>query len=102
MPKYKKEKMTNGKWLYAFCDPHPAFEQECAYVNSAAKKEKYDSKRYEELKSRFGLVVFQSKSDLDPLIIYMAYLGRWEMETMFDHERAVVNFRGRHKNLPNA
>lgn len=88
---YKKVKMTNGKWLYAFRDPHLAFEQECAYVNSASKKEKYDSKRYEELKPRFGLVVFQSKSDLDPLTIYMAYLGRWEIETMFDLYKNIVD-----------
>lgn len=87
---YKKVKMTNGKWLYAFRDPHLAFEQECAYINSAEKNEKYDSKRYEELKPRFGLVVFQSKSDLEPLIIYMAYLGRWEIETMFDLYKNIV------------
>lgn len=88
---YKKAKMDNGKWLYAFRDPHLAFEQECAYVNSSAKKEKYDAKRYEELKPRFGLVVFQSKSDLDPLTIYMAYLGRWEIETMFDLYKNIVD-----------
>lgn len=88
---YKKVKMSNGKWLYAFRDPHLAFEQECAYVYSAAKKEKYNAQRYEELKPRFGLVVFQSKSDLNPLIIYMAYLGRWEIETMFDLYKNIVD-----------
>lgn len=87
---YKKVKMANGKWLYAFRDPHLAYEQECAYVNSAEKKEKYDSKRYGALKPRFGLVVFQSKSNLEPLIIYMAYLGRWEIETMFDLYKNIV------------
>lgn len=87
---YKKQRMDNGKWLYAFRDPHLAFEQECAYVNSAAKKEKFDSKRYEEIKPRFGLVVFQSKSDIDPLTIYMAYLGRWEIETLFDLYKNIV------------
>ncbi len=88
---YKKSRMSNGKWLYAFRDPHLAFEQECAYVNSAAKKERYDAQRYDELKPRFGLVVFQSKSDLDPLTIYMAYLGRWEIETMFDLYKNLID-----------
>lgn len=88
---YKKAKMSNGKWLYAFRDPRLAFEQECAYVNSAARKDKYSPERYEELKPRFGLVVFQSKSDLDPLVIYMAYLGRWEIETMFDLYKNIVD-----------
>lgn len=80
---FKKVKMANGKWLYAFRDPRMAFEQECAYVQSSSSKNKYDGERYQQLKPRFGLVVFQSKSNLDPLTIYMAYLGRWEIETMF-------------------
>lgn len=88
---FKKVKMTNGKHLYAFRDPQLAFEQECAYVNSAAKKDKYDSARYEELKPRFGLVVFQSKSDLDPLNIYLAYLGRWEIETLFNLYKNIID-----------
>lgn len=88
---YKKVRMTNGKWLYAFRDPRLAFEQECSYVQSAASKDKYDSGRYQELKPRFGLVVFQSKDDLDPLIIYMAYLGRWEVETLFDLYKNIVD-----------
>ena len=79
----KKARMGNGKWLYAFRDPRLAFEQECAYVHSSSSKDKYDSGRYQQLRPRFGLVVFRSKSDLDPLTIYMAYLGRWEIETMF-------------------
>lgn len=88
---FKKTKMTNGKWLYAFRDPRMAFEQECAYVQSASSKDSYDAGRYQQLKPRFGLVVFQSKSDLDPLVIYMAYLGRWEIETMFDLYKNIVD-----------
>lgn len=60
-------------------------------MQSAASKDKYDSVRYQELKPRFGLVVFQSKDDLEPLIIYMAYLGRWEVETLFDLYKNIVD-----------
>lgn len=88
---YKKARMDNGKWLYAFRDPRLAFEQECSYVNSAACKENYDPQRYQQLKPRFGLVVFQSKSDLDPLVIYQAYLGRWEIETLFDLYKNIID-----------
>lgn len=80
---FKKTRMDNGKWLYAFRDPHLACEQEQAYVLSAAKKDKFDTQRYDELYKRFGLVVFQSKADLEPLTIYKAYMGRWEIETLF-------------------
>lgn len=88
---FKKTRMDNGKFLYAFRDPLLAFEQECAYVQSAAKKDKFSSARYGELKPRFGLVVFQSKSDLDPLAIYLAYLGRWEIEILFNLYKNIID-----------
>lgn len=88
---FKKTRMGNGKYLYAFRDPRLAFEQECAYVNSAAKKDRYNSERYEELKPRFGLVVFQSKSDLDPMTIYLAYMGRWEIEILFNLYKNIID-----------
>lgn len=88
---FKKVRMDNGKWLYAFRDPHTACEQEQAYVISAAKKDKFSKERYEELSSRFGLVVFQSKADLDPLVIYKAYLGRWEIEILFNLFKNIID-----------
>lgn len=88
---FKKTRMDNGKWLYAFRDPHLACEQEQAYVISAAKKDRFSTERYGELSSRFGLVVFQSKADLDPLVIYKAYLGRWEIEILFNLFKNIID-----------
>ena len=88
---YKKVKMTNGKWLYAFRDPRCAYEQESAYVRSAAAKDAFSAERYEELYSRFGLIVFQSKANLDPLTIYQAYLGRWEIEVLFNLYKNIID-----------
>lgn len=88
---FRKTRMDNGKWLYAFRDPHTACEQEQAYVLSAAGKDKFSTERYEQLSSRFGLVVFQSKADLDPLVIYMAYLGRWEIEILFNLFKNIID-----------
>lgn len=88
---FRKTRMDNGKWLYAFRDPHAACEQEQAYVLSAAGKDRFSTERYEELSSRFGLVVFQSKADLDPLVIYMAYLGRWEIEILFNLFKNIID-----------
>lgn len=88
---YKKARMDNGKWLYAFRDPHMACEQEQAYVLSAAKNDKFSTERYQQLSNRFGLVVFQSKSDLDPLVIYKAYRSRWEIEVLFNLYKNIVD-----------
>lgn len=80
---YKKERMSNGKFLYSFRDPKAASEQEIGYVQQANKKNNFKAENYAEKKSLFGLIVFKSKADLDPLIVYLAYAQRWSVETLF-------------------
>lgn len=80
---YKKVKMKNGKYLYSFRDPKMAYEQEVGYVEKAEKKENFIPANYAQKKSTFGLIVFKSKADLDPLDVYLAYIQRWEIETLF-------------------
>ena len=80
---YKKVKMKNGKFLYSFRDPKMAYEQEVGYVEKAEKKEAFSAENYAQKKSTFGLIVFKSKANLDPLDVYLAYAQRWEIETMF-------------------
>lgn len=80
---YKKVKMKNGKFLYSFRDPKMAYEQEVGYVEKAEKKDAFSAENYAQKKSTFGLIVFKSKADLDPLDVYLAYAQRWEIETMF-------------------
>lgn len=88
---YKKVRMTNGKYLYSFRDPKMAYEQEVAYVQQADKHESFDGEKYVEKKSLFGLVVFKSKSNLDPLTVYLAYSLRWQIEVMFDHYKNIID-----------
>ena len=88
---YKKVRMKNGKYLYAFRDAKSAYEQEVGYVERAEKKENFSSKDYEQKRKRFGLIVFQSKRNLEPLNVYLAYLGRWEIEVFFDHYKNIVD-----------
>ena len=80
---YKKVKMKNGKFLYSFRDPKMAYEQEVGYVEKAEKKDTFNADNYAQKRSTFGLIVFKSKADLDPLDVYLAYAQRWEIETMF-------------------
>ena len=89
---YKKVRMANGKWLYAYRDTRSAFEQETGYIERASKKKGgMDSAKYLEKKSRFGLIVFQCKDNLDPLLVYQAYLGRWDIEVMFDMYKNIID-----------
>ena len=83
--------MSNGKYLYAFRDPKMAYEQEVAYVQQAQKKEAFDSGKYIEKKSLFGLIVFKSKKNLDPLTVYLAYSQRWQIETMFNLYKNIID-----------
>ncbi len=88
---YKKEKMSNGTWLYSFRDPRMAYEQEVGYVQLADKKEKFDAGKYQEKKSLFGLIVFKCKKDLDPLVVYLAYAQRWDIEVLFDMYKNIMD-----------
>ena len=80
---YKKQKMANGKYLYSFRDPKAASEQEIGYVQNANKKDNFKAESYVEKKGLFGLIVFKSKANLDPLTVYLAYSQRWSVETLF-------------------
>lgn len=89
---FKKVRMANGKYLYAYRDTRSAFEQETGYIERASKKKNgMDPQKYLEKKGRFGLIVFQCKEDLDPLDVYLAYLGRWEIEVMFDMYKNIID-----------
>ena len=37
------------------------------------------------------MIVFESKSDLNPLEVYRAYAGRWEIEIMFDLYKNLID-----------
>ncbi len=89
---FKKSRMKNGKWLYAFRDTRAAFEQETGFIERAAKKKSgMDSDKYRQKKSRFGLIVFQCKDDLEPLVVYLAYKGRWTIEVLFGTYKNIID-----------
>lgn len=87
----KKVKMSNGKFLYSFRDPKAAMEQEVGYIAKAKKKNKFDSERYYGKKPEFGLIVFESKTDMDPLLVYRAYAQRWDIEVFFDFYKNIID-----------
>ena len=48
------------------------------------KKGTYSEEKYLDKQNEFGLIVFESNKDLDPLEAYEAYSKRWEIEIMFN------------------
>ena len=64
-------------------DPKMAYEQEVGYVEKAEKKDTFNAENYAQKKSTFRFIVFKSKADLDPLDVYLAYVQRWGIDTMF-------------------
>lgn len=88
---FKKVKMSNGKFLYSFRDPKMAMEQEVGYIAKAKKKDKFDVEKYNAKKSEFGLIVFESRTDTTPLIIYKAYAQRWDIEVFFDFYKNIID-----------
>lgn len=96
---YKKARMQNGKYMYAFRNPKMASEQEIAYVQQGKKNGTFDAEKYAAKKSLFGLIVFKSKANLNPLVVYQAYSQRWAIETFFNlykniMDRDTVNVHG--------
>lgn len=89
---YKKVRMSNGKYLYAYRDTRAAFEQETGYVERSSKRKGgMDPEAYLSKRNRFGLIVFRCKDDLPPLIVYLAYLGRWDIEVLFGMYKNIID-----------
>ena len=87
----KKVRTSSGKYLYSFRDPKMAMEQEVGYFAKAKKRNNFDHDKYESKKSEFGLIVFESKSDLEPLLVYKAYAERWNIEVFFDFYKNIID-----------
>lgn len=88
---FKKVKLSDDTYLYAFRDPKCASDQEIKYVVQGKKKGTYKDKKLREKESQFGVIVFLSKSDLDPLTVYEAYMTRWEIEVMFSLYKSILD-----------
>ena len=88
---YKKISLDNGTFLYAFRDPRCAYEQQVGYISFGKKKGTYTEDKFLSKLDQFGLIVFESKSDLEPLDVYRAYAERWEIEVMFDLYKNIID-----------
>ena len=87
---WKKKKIADDRFLYAFRNPKDAYDQEIGYLVRNRKKGTYSEEKYLDKQNEFGLIVFESNKDLDPLEVYEAYSKRWEIEIMFNLYKNII------------
>jgi hypothetical protein len=87
---FKKVKVDDNHFLYAFRDVSMSHEQESGYIHRVRDKAEYDANKYNEEKEYWGLIVFLCNSDLHPLIVYLAYIERWNIEVMFNFYKNIL------------
>ena len=88
---YKKHKIDDNTFLYAFKNLKNEYEQKMSFISYNEKNEKYDDEEYLRKDKEFGVIVFESNKDLDPLEVYLAYMKRWEIETMFQMMKGIID-----------
>lgn len=88
---YNKFKVDDKTFLYAYRNLKNEYEQKMSYISYNEKKEEFDGEKYLNKNSEFGAIVFESNKELDPLEVYEAYMKRWEIETMFQMMKDIVD-----------
>ena len=86
-----KKVAADGKYYYAFKSTETKTNQEKGYVSRAFEKGSFDEDKYEKKSTKFGLIVFESNADLNLKDIYDAYQERWEVETVFNNYKNIIN-----------
>lgn len=87
---WKKKKISDDRFLYAFRNPKDAYDQEIGYLTRNRKKGTYSEEKYLDKQSEFGLIVFESNKDLEPIEVFEAYSKRWEIEIMFNLYKNII------------
>jgi len=80
---YRKEKISDQMYLYAFRDPIRASLEEGSYLENAGRKNIYDQEKYSRKKEQFGVIVYESDLEMEPLTAYACYADRWKLELVF-------------------
>ena len=84
----KKVQLPDGKYLYAFKDLKASAREGYNFVFNAQRKGKFDSKKYNKKEDTFGVIVFESDTDLPVDTAYFCYDSRWQIELMFKHYKS--------------
>ncbi len=80
---YKKCCIKGGRYLYSFKSARKAAIEEADYLARREKYKDFSSIKYENKRSVFGVIVFESDLDMDPKTAYLCYDERWMLELVF-------------------
>ena len=80
---YKKCCIKGGRYLYSYKSARKAAIEESDYLARREKNKDFISSKYENKRSVFGVIVFESDLDMDPKTAYLCYDERWMLELVF-------------------
>lgn len=85
------KKIIGDKIYYVFKNKSDSIIQENAYLEKEKKKNSFNNAKYQAKIKEFGVVVFESNYDTEPIEIYKAYQSRWNIELMFKFYKNVLD-----------
>lgn len=82
---YKKVKVSDNLYLYAFRDFNKATAEERSWLDKIKLNDKniYDQDDFIRKRDRFGFILFESDLDMTPETAYLSYQDRWKLEMVF-------------------
>jgi hypothetical protein len=80
---YRKHGIEGGHFLYAFKSAKLAGQEESGYLGKAERSKNFDSEDYGKKNGLFGVIVFESDTDISPETAYRCYDDRWLLELVF-------------------
>ena len=87
-----KEENKKEKYYYSYWDGDAAGTEQHAWIQKAKKEKTYSSAALKEAQKDFGTIVLESDLKLDPKVVYMAYLKRWEIELVMRFYKSACQF----------
>ena len=89
---YRKEKASDGRWLYSFRDAGKAAKEERDWLRRSEKKNDYRLVELQKARAVFGTVFLECDMDIEPETIYKAYSTRWEIELVMRFYKSALEF----------
>ena len=88
---YRKEKVEGKeRWLYSFRELDRATAEEAKWLKDHSGS--FMPATYDDMRPRFGTIVFESDLDMEPEIAYEAYSERWVIELVFRFYKQILEF----------
>ncbi len=81
--RYKKFKVSDNEFLYAFQDVSRACGEFVKETEKAKLLDNYNDDWFKAKERIFGTIVFEADRDLPPIVVYNNYDDRWLLELVF-------------------